>query len=180
LSESAISRRYAKALVGLATEQGQVEQFGEELGRVSGAFATDDYLRQLMISPTFPLKKKSAILADLAQALDLSVSMRNFFGLLLEKDRLKYLEQIKGNYRSFADELSGILRARITTAVELREGQQEAIKSQLQEQTGKRVKLKVRLDPSLIGGLQAEIGGRVFDGSVRTQLKRIEDTLTKG
>jgi len=38
----------------------------------------------------------------------------------------------------------------------------------------------VNVDPRLIGGVQAEIGGRLFDGSVRTQLKRIEESLTKG
>lgn len=180
MSESAIPKRYAKALVALAAEQDKVEQYGVEMGRVGKAFAADDYLRQLMVSPTFPQEKKTAILADLAQALDLSAGMRNFFGLLLAKDRLKYLEQIDGDYRALADELSGVIRANITAAAELEADRQEAIRSRLQEQTGKQVKLKVRIDPSLIGGMQAEVGGKVFDGSVRTQLKRIEDTLTKG
>jgi F-type H+-transporting ATPase subunit delta len=35
-------------------------------------------------------------------------------------------------------------------------------------------------DVSLIGGLQAEMGGKLFDGSVKTQLKRIAETLAKG
>ena len=46
--------------------------------------------------------------------------------------------------------------------------------------TGKNVELTVDVDEALIGGLRTEIGGRLFDGSVKTQLKRIEDTLTKG
>jgi F-type H+-transporting ATPase subunit delta len=72
------------------------------------------------------------------------------------------------------------VRAQITSAVELDQGQCREIQSGLEKQTGKKVELKVQLDPSLIGGIQAEIGGKVFDGSIKTQLKRIEDTLKKG
>ena len=57
---------------------------------------------------------------------------------------------------------------------------QRAIGASLEQQTGKRVALTVKVDPALIGGVQTEIGGRLFDGSVKTQLKRIEESLTKG
>ena len=54
------------------------------------------------------------------------------------------------------------------------------IGKELEKQTGKKVILSVDVDASLIGGLRTEIGGRLFDGSIKTQLKRIENTLTKG
>ncbi len=180
MNTSAISRRYAKALVQLGAEQKMVERFGEELVRVNAALAAEKRLRLFLEAPTLPLEKKTALLADLTATLQLSPGIKNFLGLLLQKDRVKYLPQIEGNFREFADELSGILRARIATAGELDRGQREAIKAALEAKTGKKVELKVNLDPSLIGGLQAEIGGRVFDGSLRTQLKRMEDTLKKG
>jgi F-type H+-transporting ATPase subunit delta len=55
--------------------------------------------------------------------------------------------------------------------------QQQAIATSLEKQTGKQVAITVEVNPDLIGGLQAEIGGRLFDGSVKTQLKRIEESL---
>ncbi len=71
------------------------------------------------------------------------------------------------------------MRARITAAGEL--GPRKAgDRAGLEKQTGKKVELKAEVDPALIGGVQVEIGGRVFDGSVRTQLKRIEDIITEG
>jgi F-type H+-transporting ATPase subunit delta len=106
--------------------------------------------------------------------------MCKVLGLLLHKDRLRYLPQIEETYRRLADELSGVLRARITSAVELDAEQLRAIGASLEKQTGKKVALNVNVDPRLIGGVQAEIGGRLFDGSVRTQLKRIEESLMKG
>ena len=180
MSTSAISKRYARALVGLGAEQGMVERYGEELSSLTTVLETETLLRLIVESPTFHLEKKSAIIAEISEKLDFSEGMKNFIGLLVEKDRLKYLSQIEGVYRDFADSLSGVLRARIVSATDLSDEQKTAIGSGLVKQTGKKVELKVDVDETLIGGLQAEIGGRLFDGSLKTQLKRFEDTLKKG
>lgn len=180
MSSSAISRRYAKALVDLGAERKMVEKYGDELAGVCSAFVAQSALRLILESPTFPNEKKKAILADLSEKLGLSDGMKNFLGLLLEKDRIQYLPQIEGNYRRFADELSGTLRARVVSAAELNTSQCATIRAGLEKQSGKKVEVKIEMEPSLIGGIQVEIGGKVFDGSVKTQLKRIEDTLKKG
>jgi len=103
--------------------------------------------------------------------------MGKFLGLLLSKGRLRFLGQIEDSYRNQADELSGILSAKITAASELDDVQQQAIATTLEKQTGKQVAVSVEVDADLIGGLQAEIAGRLFDGSVKAQLKRIEESL---
>jgi len=157
-----------------------VEQYGAELARVSSTLTAEKMLRLFLESPTLPLEKKTAILNDLSATLQLSTGMKNFLGLLLIKDRLRYLAQIEANYRDFADELSGVVRARIVSARELSGSQREAIKSGLESKTGKRVELRVDVDTQLLGGIKAEIAGKVFDGSIRTQMKRIADTLAKG
>lgn len=180
MSISAISRRYAKALVNLGAEQKMVERYGEELARMRDILTGHDMLRLIVESPTFPLEKKTAIMADLGESMKLSEGMKNFIGLLVEKDRLQYLPQIAANYRDFADELSGVLRARISTAAPLSDTQRNAIGGGLEKKTGKKVELTVDIEPSLIGGIKAQFGGKVFDGSIKTQLNRIEDTLKKG
>ncbi len=180
MSASALTRRYAKALVELAVEQQAVDRYGEELATVNAILGREQLLRLLLESPTLAMEKKAAMLTDLAAALGLSAGTNKFLGLLLVKSRLCYLPQIEENYRRLADELSGVLRATITSAVALDTAQQQAIGAGLEKQTGKKVALNVSVDPQLLGGVQAEIGGRLFDGSVRTQLKRIEKSLTKG
>lgn len=180
MSISALSKRYARALVERGAEQKLVEQYGEELSRVSATMTGNDLLRLLLESPTLPQEKKVAVIGDIAKTMKLSVGMKNFIGLLLEKDRLKYLSQIEANYRRFADELSGIMRAQVTSAANLAPEQLAAIRQGLEQKTGKRVELKVTIDPNLLGGLKTEFGGKLYDGSIRTQLKRIEETLNKG
>ncbi len=180
MSNSAIAIRYAKALLNIATEQDSVERYAEELAGVAAVLKKEDLLRLLLDSPTFPLEKKAAIMHDLAALLKLSEGMLRFLDLLLEKGRIDQLVQIDMNYRKFADNLSGIVRAKIRAAAELSQERTDAIKSGLEKQTGKQVLLTVEQDASLIGGLQAEVGGKLFDGSVKTQLKRMTETLAKG
>ena len=180
MSVSALTRRYAKALVELGVEQQAVETYGRELASIKEVLSREALFRQLLDSPTLAMEKKAAMLTDLSVVLELSEGMGKFLGLLLSKGRIGYLGQIEENYRRQADELSGILSAKITSASELDDLQRQAIATGLEKQTGKQVAVTVKVDADLIGGLQAEIGGRLFDGSVKTQLKRIEESLTKG
>jgi F-type H+-transporting ATPase subunit delta len=177
LSVSALSRRYAKALVEIGIEEKAVEAYAEELAKVKEILSQEELLRQLLDSPAMNQVKKEAMLAELCNALELSDGMVRFLGLLLSKGRLCFLNQIEESYRRQADELFGILSAKITAATELNDVQQQAIAAGLEKQTGKQVALTVEVNADLIGGLQAEIGGRLFDGSVKTQLKRIEESL---
>ncbi|MBN2428588.1 MAG: F0F1 ATP synthase subunit delta [Deltaproteobacteria bacterium] len=180
MSINAIPRRYARALVGLAEEQNKVEEFAAELEKVQEAFAANKELKTVLINPTYSAGKKTALLNDVTEYLGLSEDIRKFLGLLLEKDRLKYYLQILESYRQLADESSGIERAQLTSAKRLTKEQKEQIKAELEKQTGKKVDLEVKVDSSLLGGIKTEIGGRVVDGSLETQLKRMGDTLTKG
>lgn len=180
MSSSAIGIRYAKALLNIAAEQKKVEPYAEELANVASVLKSEDLLRLLLDSPTFPLEKKNAIMSDLCELLKLSEGMRTFLSLLLEKDRIGYVPQIDLSYRKFADEMSGVVRAKITSASKLSKARSDALKKSLEDQTGKQIVLSLETDKSLIGGLRAEMGGKLFDGSVKTQLKRIEETLAKG
>lgn len=180
MSTSAVSMRYAKALLALGAEKKMVEQYSEELSRVSDAFASEERLRLLLESPTFAMDKKQAMVRDLGEALSLSDGMQQFLGLLLEKGRIDCLSSIQAFYRTLADDLTGVLRATVTSAVRPLKKQTDAIEQALTKNTGKAVELTVKTDKSLIGGIQAEISGKVFDGSIKAQLQRMADTLEKG
>ena len=180
MSDSAIAIRYAKALLNIAEEQKLIERFSEEVGQLAELLKKEDLLRLLLDSPTFPLEKKLAIMRDISDKLQLSAGFRNFLDLLLQKGRIIYLGDIARNYRRLADDSSGVLRATIKTAHELPGPKAEAIKTGLEQQIGKKIILNIERDEALIGGILAEMGGKIFDGSVKTQLKRIADTLAKG
>jgi F-type H+-transporting ATPase subunit delta len=100
--------------------------------------------------------------------------------LILDRSRLDFLPQIVASYSSLADELSGVIRPTLSSGLPLAESQIDEIKSALEKSTGKKIVMNVQVDPKLIGGVVTMIGGTVYDGSVRTQIDRIEDILQKG
>jgi F-type H+-transporting ATPase subunit delta len=180
LSANAIARRYAKALVQLAAEQGAVEAFNGELARVEALFSTHPELGSLLSNPAYGIEAKLETLKEVATRLDLCGTVRNFLLLLQERNRMTCLPAISSCYSILADELSGIVRPVITSALPLGEAQIGEIKAALEKSTGKKISMTVEIDSSLIGGVVTKIGDKVLDGSVKTQLTRIEDILQKG
>lgn len=177
---NAIARRYAKALIQLATEEGAVEKYYDELSGFGSVLSAHHGFAALLASPAFAIEKKKAMLQDAIDMVQLSKTVSNFFFLLQEKNRLDQLPSIITGYRGFADELSGLLRSTVTSALPLEDAQVEEIKAALEKTTGKTVLLRVQYDPTLLGGVVTKIGDKVFDGSIKTQLDRIQDILQKG
>lgn len=180
MSANAIARRYAKALVQLAAEEGAVDKFQDELAKVEVLLAGNPELGSMLSNPAYGIEAKLATLKDVADKLALSATVRNFLLLVQERNRLSCLTAICSCYGVLADELSGIVRPVVTSALALDEGRIDEIRSALEKSTGKKVMLKVEVESGLIGGIVTRIGDKVLDGSVKTQLKRIEDILQKG
>ena len=177
---NAIARRYAKALVQLAIEEGGVEKFHAELTAIDTVLADNRNLWVILVSPAYRIEAKLEMMRELIAKLELSATLANFLLLVLEKNRLNYLPQIVVSYGMFADELSGIVRPTITSAMPLDDSQVEQITGALAKSTGKKVVIKVEVDPALIGGVVTRIGDMAFDGSLKTQLTKIGDILQKG
>jgi F-type H+-transporting ATPase subunit delta len=180
LITNAIARRYAKALVQLGAEEKSVDRFQTELASLEAVLDASAELRSVIANPAYGIEAKRGIIGELTAKLALSTTVANFMLLLLDKNRLDQLPQIVLSYGNFADELSGVVRPTLTTPLPLDAKQVEGIKNALAQVTGRQVVLKVEHDPTLIGGVVTKIGDKVFDGSVRTQLTMIQDTLQKG
>ncbi|HJV37042.1 ATP synthase F1 subunit delta [Geomonas sp.] len=180
MSTNAIAKRYAKALVQLGSEAGTVDSFNAELSRFSTLLSGNADASAVFANPAYGIEAKSEILKELIAKQQLSPYVSNLLMLLLERGRLSVLPLIAESYAKMADELSGVIRPTLTSGIALDAAQIEEIKGALEKSTGKKVELKVEVDPALIGGVVTKIGDKVFDGSVRTQLARIQDTLQKG
>ena len=180
MSASAIARRYAKALVQLGAESNSVEAYNAELTRINDTLDSNRNLLALFSNPAYGADAKREILKDVSAKLAISPMICNFLQLILDRNRIACLPQITSSYAKLADELSGVVRPVVTSGIPLADQQVADIKAALEKSTGKKVELTVQVDPSLIGGVVTKIGDRVFDGSVRTQLDKIQDILQKG
>jgi len=175
-----VSRRYAKALILIGKEDGRAEEYNSELESVVGLFDTQEDFERALTNPLFNKNNRKKVLEAVLAATDLSVIMKSFLTLLFDKGRIGFLREIASYYKDLADELKGVVKASIVSATELSSDAVDRIKEVLSKKTGKNIVLNVEQDPSLIGGVVTKIGDLVMDGSVKTQLINMRETLKKG
>ena len=176
----AIARRYAKALLLIGKEDGQTEIYREELNAFSELMEREDELSQVLINPLYDTGARKKVLAAVLEKLSLSKVMNAFLLLLFEKSRVGFLANINDFYQKLADELKGVARASLVSATELSSETIEKIRSSLSQKTGKDIILECGQDASLIGGIVTRIGDLVLDGSIKTQLLNMRESLKRG
>ena len=177
---NAIARRYAKALVQLAAEEQRMELIHGELTRFETVLTAQNALKSVLINPAYGIDEKRAIMKDVFARLDISGTVANFLLLLLDRGRIGFLPAIIASYGAYADEVSGVVRPILYSAMPLEAAHVQGIKDALTKTTGKQVVLTLEVDSALIGGVVTKIGDMVYDGSIRTQLNQIEGILQKG
>ena len=106
----------------------------------------------------------------IADVLKLSRITRNILFVLVDHRRIALLSPIVAEFEQVIDARLGFARAEVSSPGELNEAQRRALNTQLERLTGKRIRMRFAIDPSLIGGAVARIGSTVYDGSVRGQL----------
>lgn len=174
-----IARRYAKALMNIGQEDGKYETYWEELDAFTSLFQKEGQLRGVLSNPTFEIPKRQAIIQEIGKRLSMSPITVNFLQFLVDKDRMIYLPDIATLYRELVDDAVGRARAQLIAAHELSKEKIEELTRGLQTLVGKQVITDVTTDPSLIGGVVAKIEGKIYDGSIKTQLARLRDALAK-
>ncbi len=180
MPSSAAARRYARALFGLAKEEGRSSEVSGELDTLAALFEQSPELREALIIPLYPVRERLAVLKAVAAAESLSTLTRNFYSFLIEQRRMVDFAGIREEYARLVDRDSGVVTAEVVSASPLDEARQERLRRALSERTGLEVKLDLAVDDSLVGGAVAKVGDLVFDGSIRAQLDGLRANLTKG
>ncbi len=174
---SAVARRYAKALFALAKEGGVLQPTAEELTRVA-AVAADATVGPVLRSPLLSLSRRHDLAQTLSRELRLSDLVGRFLRLLADHQRLGELPAIADRYQQLLDIDMGRIRITIQSASPLDAAQEAAIAAAFAKRTGKEVISRVVIDTELLGGILVEAEGKVYDGTVRTQLNRLAKELS--
>ena len=176
----AVARRYAKALLLIGKENGQADAYREELNGFATMVTDNLTLKQTLENPLYDAADRKRVLQKLIEKLELSIVMKSFLSLIFDKGRIGFLGNVNDFYQKLADELKGIARASIVSASDLTPATIDQIRKALSKMTGKEIKLEVDQDPSLIGGIVSRIGDLVLDGSIKTQLLNMRESLKRG
>ncbi|MFC1798770.1 ATP synthase F1 subunit delta [Thermodesulfobacteriota bacterium] len=175
-----IARRYAKALLLIGKEDDQTDTYREELDRAAQLLKREKELEHAVCNPLYRLEDRKKVMALVIEKMDLSPVMSSFLKLLFAKGRIGYLSDINSFYQKLADQLKGIERASLISAVELSSETVDKIRETLAQMTGREIILEKELDPGLIGGVVTKIGDLVLDGSIKTQLLNMRESLKRG
>lgn len=177
--EGRLSRRYAKALFELALEERREDEVGQEIDRFLTAYSGSS-LPAVLNNPAFSLGSRKNIIIEVSRGLQLSPLAVHFLSLLLERDRLSYLPSVASRYRRLLDEKKGRVEAVVVAPDPLAAATLERMREALGKVSGKEVVLQQESDPGLIGGVVIQLEGKVYDGSVRTQIEKMRARTERG
>jgi F-type H+-transporting ATPase subunit delta len=166
---------YASALFEVARAEGSLERVEEELFRAARTVESDEQLRSTLTDPAIPLERRLGVVQDVfARAHPTTISLVSF---IVSAGRARDLAQIAdGLVRRAAEERSQVV-AEVRSAVPLDDDRRRRLEEALSRRTNRQVSVKVIVDPSVVGGLVAQVGDMVIDGSVRTRLNQLREAI---
>lgn len=167
--------RYARALLDVTGVE--TDKAAQALDGLAAAVETNAELGVVMNDPRLQ-EQRIAVLSALAEKLAAPASLTQFLQVLADSDRLRDLSAIASSFRRLADHKAGRVRGEVTSAVALSDADKQALQAALERETGKKIVFEFKVDAALLGGVVSRVEDLVFDGSVRTQLERLKQTLT--
>ena len=167
---------YAEAFVAVAKAEGALGEVEDELFRVAQVVRGNDELRDKLADPHLPAALRQQIVFDLLDG-KASTATTNLVGLVVGTGRIRDLPAIVDEVVSMSAAEGGKEVAEVRSAVELTDDQKSRLATALGKATGKTIEIKVIIDPSVQGGVVAQVGDTVIDGSVRRRLDQLKNTL---
>ena len=178
----AVAKRYAQALGEVVTKPSaglDPETVLAHLEGFAGLVEDNSELKNVLLSPAVAISKKHAIVAALAGRLQYSDPLRNFLYVVIDHRRLKVLGEMCAAFREWLDDRLGIARIEVVSALPVVEAQRAGLVKTFSELTGREVRARFHEDASILGGVVVKHGSRVYDGSLRAQLRALDRAIAQ-
>ena len=180
MSATVIARRYAKALLNLATQGDQVEAVSQGLDDLVEVLAQSPRLGIVLISPQVTQAEKNRVIAELLKRTQVPALVDQFVRFLAHKRRTTILGDVRAVFHELADKRLGRAQAQLTVAAPISKAEEKRLRETYEKLSGKQITLHVRIDPDILGGAVTRIGSTVWDGSLRNTLNAMRTAITQG
>lgn len=177
--EDRIGYRYAKSAFALAEEKNIVEETREDMGMIANVISSNREFAAFLKSPLISSSKKLTIVNEIFGGNYKSELAEMLVQLVVRKGREMYLPQVAESFLRLYDEAKKILRGVLTSAVPLSSDQMKKIKASMEEKSGKTFEMESEVNPELIGGFVLKVGDTLFDGSVASSLRKLNQEFSK-
>jgi F-type H+-transporting ATPase subunit delta len=167
---------YAEALFGVARAEGTLGEVEDELFRFSQTLQGNDELRDALTDPGIPASRRQQIIEDLLGGRASSTTVA-LVSLVVGTGRARDLPGIIRQLVEMSAAEANKEVAEVRSAIDLNDDQRKRLAEALGQATGKQVEVKVVVDPSVMGGIVAQVGDTVIDGSVRSRLDQLKNAF---
>jgi F-type H+-transporting ATPase subunit delta len=168
------AKRYAKAIFEIADARNELDRMRSDLQKMAEMSQKPD-LVSVMENPKFPIEAKSRLLSS--QMIGVNPVVMNLVILLTGRGLFSLVAAVAAEYGLLLDEMKGIEKAEVITAVALDETQKSKLVQQLEAISGKKIKLTLKIETEILGGMVARLGGKLIDGSTSSQLVSLKNDL---
>ncbi len=174
MPKKASARRYAQAVFEIALERKELEQWQSDLKKLVDTVSDDTFLAALE-SPKIKFEDKARLLSE--RLTDINPLALNLVYILITRAGVGMIVNIAEEYQRLLDGYHGIEPAEVITAVPLDDKDIQKLTENLGALVGKKVVLKSEVDPDILGGIIARVGGKLLDGSTRSKLVALRREL---
>jgi F-type H+-transporting ATPase subunit delta len=177
MKEKGVARRYAKAILETAKNDIEVKAVGGELGLFSEMYSASKELRKVILHPGVGGDLKKNIIQELAKKLKLSAGTVKALEVMQENGRIGLIAEISNSFNEMAEVRLGEVTVRVDSAHDVSKSDSGELEKLFSAITGKKAKITIKVDNSLIGGIVARVGSKVYDGSISNQLRLMKIKL---
>lgn len=176
---STIAHRYAKAVYELAVESGQQDKVFNDLRELETVFSKEKDIHNFLTNPLFDGNSRTAALEKALAGTPVSQPARDLLMLLARKDRFSVFTEIVAAYEQQADEANKVCRGTVRSAAVLGQSERKRIEETVEKVLNKKVIMTYKVDPTVIGGLIAQVGSYTFDDTIEFHLRRMNEELKR-
>ena len=177
MRDKKIAVPYADAILGAVKDPKQMETVGADLRQFAGVYAENGELRKMLNHPGLPAGNKQRMLKMIMEKMGLCAPARKSLEVVLRRGRIGFVADIADAYDAMLDEKLGRQSVRVRSAFALSADDVSGLETLFSRLTGKKAKVEAAVDKTLIGGLVASVGSKVYDGSISNQLKAMKVKL---
>lgn len=173
-----LDRRYALALYEVADKNGKIEEYIKELKDVANLIKSNKEFSEVVRHPEITTAKKKKIFKEVFQG-QIDEYLMSFLLILIEKDRILYLEQKIKQMEKIHRQRQNIVVAHVKTVIALNENEKDILTRKLHDKYNKNILLKTEIDKDLIGGIYIRVGDDVIDGSIKNKFEELKKEIKR-
>ena len=174
---SEISQRYALALYELSKEKKQTEEFASNMIAFMKIFNSNKDLKNFVKNPTYSAENQKIVFEKILTLMNFNKMVKNFFSILIIKKRIFFLDIIIEEFLKLISHKRGEISGSLISSKKIDEKTISDIEREISTNIKRSIKLKSKVDESLIGGIVVQIGSLMIDTSIKNKLQKYKKLM---